>query len=52
MCIRDSGYSAYGAYGYDAANAIIAALKTSLPSAADGAAARKATVDALSLIHI
>jgi len=44
------GYSAYGAYGYDAANAIIAALKTSLPSAADGAAARKATVDAMAKV--
>jgi branched-chain amino acid transport system substrate-binding protein len=41
------GYSAYGAYAYDAANAIIAALKTSLPSAADGASARQATVTAM-----
>jgi len=41
------GYSAYGAYAYDAANAIIAALKKSLPSAADGTSARQATVTAM-----
>ncbi len=38
---------AYGAYSYDAANAIIAALKTSLASAADVKSARQPTVDAL-----
>ncbi len=44
------GYSAYGAYAYDAANAIIAALKTSLASAADAKAAREGTVKALSSV--
>ena len=41
------GYSAYGAYAYDAANAIIAALKVSLPNSADAAAARPGTITAL-----
>ena len=41
------GFSAYGAYGYDAANAIIAALKTSLASATDAKSARQATIDAI-----
>ena len=46
------GYSAYGAYAYDAANAIIAALKKSLPSAADGASARQATVTAMGSVSL
>ncbi len=41
------GYEAYGAYAYDAANAIINALKTSLASATDAKSARQATIDAL-----
>lgn len=41
------GFSAYGAYGYDAANAIIAALKVSLASAADVKSARPATIKAM-----
>ncbi len=41
------GYSAYGAYAYDAANAIIDALKTSLASAADAKSARAATIEAV-----
>lgn len=44
------GYSAYGAYGYDAANAIIAALKTSLPAAADAKAARPGTIAAIATV--
>jgi len=40
-------YEAYGAYSYDAANAIINALKVSLPSASDAKSARQATIDAL-----
>jgi branched-chain amino acid transport system substrate-binding protein len=44
------GYSAYGAYAYDAANAIIAALKTSLGSSADAKAAREGTVKALASV--
>lgn len=40
-------YAAYGAYSYDAANAIIEALKTSLKDAATPAEARAATVEAL-----
>ncbi len=40
-------YGAYGAYAYDAAKAIIAALKVSLASASDAKSARQATVDAL-----
>lgn len=37
---------AYGAHSYDAAQAIITALKTSLPSAADAKSAREATIKA------
>ncbi|MGL5927837.1 MAG: ABC transporter substrate-binding protein, partial [Dermatophilaceae bacterium] len=40
-------YEAYGAYAYDAANAIINALKTSLKDADSAEAARQATVDAM-----
>lgn len=40
-------YAAYGAYSYDAANAIINALKVSLASATDAKSARQATLDAL-----
>jgi len=40
-------YAAYGAYSYDAANAIINALKTSLASASDAKSARQATIDAM-----
>jgi len=40
-------YEAYGAYSYDAANAIIQALKVSLASADSAEAARQATVDAM-----
>jgi branched-chain amino acid transport system substrate-binding protein len=40
-------YEAYGAYSYDAANAIINALKVSLASASDAKSARQATIDAL-----
>ena len=40
-------YAAYGAYSYDAANAIINALKTSLASASDAKSARSATIDAM-----
>ena len=44
-------YEAYGAYSYDAANAIINALKTSLTEdVADGKSARQATVDALASV--
>ncbi|MGI8769578.1 MAG: branched-chain amino acid ABC transporter substrate-binding protein [Propionibacteriaceae bacterium] len=49
-----AGYSdpfgAYGAYSYDAANAIIEAMKVSLASAADAKSARPATVDAMSKV--
>jgi branched-chain amino acid transport system substrate-binding protein len=38
---------AYGAYSFDAANAIINALKVSLKDAKDVASARQATIDAL-----
>lgn len=44
------GYSAYGAYAYDAANAIIASLKQSLASASDAKSARQATIDGLSSV--
>jgi len=44
------GYSAYGAYAYDAANAIIAALKTSLASASDAKSAREGTITALASV--
>ena len=40
-------YAAYGAYGYDAANAIIEGLKTSLKDAASVADAKKATIEAI-----
>jgi branched-chain amino acid transport system substrate-binding protein len=40
-------YEAYGPYAYDAANAIINALKVSLASASDAKSARQATIDAL-----
>jgi branched-chain amino acid transport system substrate-binding protein len=40
-------YAAYGAYSYDAANAIINGLKTSLASASDAKSARQATIDAV-----
>ena len=40
-------YEAYGAYAYDAANAIIEGLKTSLASAEDAKSARAATVEAI-----
>ena len=40
-------YEAYGAYAFDAANAIINALKVSLKDATSADAARKATVDAM-----
>jgi branched-chain amino acid transport system substrate-binding protein len=39
--------AAYGGYSYDAANAIIEALKTSLKDAKDVKSARQATVDAV-----
>lgn len=44
-------YAAYGGYSYDAANAIINALKESLKDAADVESARKATVDAMSNVE-
>jgi branched-chain amino acid transport system substrate-binding protein len=40
--------AAYGGYSYDAANAIIAALKVSLKDAKDAKSARQATVEAMS----
>jgi branched-chain amino acid transport system substrate-binding protein len=43
-------YEAYGAYSYDAANAIINALKVSLKDAASADAARQATVQAMSSV--
>jgi branched-chain amino acid transport system substrate-binding protein len=43
-------YAAYGGYSYDAANAIIDALKTSLKDAKDVESARQATVDAMSKV--
>lgn len=43
-------YAAYGGYSYDAANAIIAALKVSLKDAKDVESARQATVDAMSKV--
>ena len=43
-------YAAYGAYSYDAANAFINALKTSLSSASDAKSARAATIDAMSKV--
>ena len=44
------GYEAYGAYSYDAANAIINALKVSLASATDAKSARQATIDAMAKV--
>ncbi|NUR98882.1 MAG: branched-chain amino acid ABC transporter substrate-binding protein [Kribbellaceae bacterium] len=43
-------YAAYGGYSYDAANAIIDALKVSLKDAKDVESARQATVDAMSKV--
>jgi branched-chain amino acid transport system substrate-binding protein len=40
-------YGPYGALSYDATNAIINGMKTSLTSAEDGKAARAATIDAI-----
>ena len=40
-------YAAYGAMTFDATNAIIAGLKTSLASATDAKSARQATIDAV-----
>jgi branched-chain amino acid transport system substrate-binding protein len=45
-------YAAYGAQSYDAAKAIIEALKTSLASAADAKSAREATITAMSSVSI
>nr|WP_202881712.1 branched-chain amino acid ABC transporter substrate-binding protein [Pedococcus badiiscoriae] len=42
--------AAYGGYSYDAANAIIDALKISLKGATDAKSARQATVDAMSKV--
>ncbi|MFZ0530529.1 MAG: branched-chain amino acid ABC transporter substrate-binding protein [Propionicimonas sp.] len=44
------GYEAYGAYAYDAANAIINALKVSLASATDAKSAREATIKAMASV--
>jgi branched-chain amino acid transport system substrate-binding protein len=43
-------YAAYGGYSYDAANAIINALKVSLKDAKDVESARQATVTAMSTV--
>ena len=43
-------YAAYGAYAYDAANAIIEALKVSTKDAADAEATREGTIEALSSV--
>lgn len=43
----EQSYGAYGAYSYDAANAIIEGLKTSLKDAEDAKSARKATIEAV-----
>lgn len=43
-------YGAYGAYAYDAANAIINAMKTSLASASDVESARQPTITALNTV--
>lgn len=40
-------YGAYGAYSYDAATAILEALKVSLPDAEDASSAREGTIEAL-----
>jgi branched-chain amino acid transport system substrate-binding protein len=44
-------YGAYGAYSYDAANAIINALKTSLANADDVSSARQSTIDAVGKVN-
>ncbi|HZO65917.1 MAG: branched-chain amino acid ABC transporter substrate-binding protein [Kribbellaceae bacterium] len=44
-------YAAYGAYSFDAANAIIAALKESLKDADSAESARQATIDAMSKVQ-
>jgi branched-chain amino acid transport system substrate-binding protein len=44
-------YAAYGAYSYDAANAIINALKVSLAQADDAKSARQATVEAMASVN-
>jgi branched-chain amino acid transport system substrate-binding protein len=44
--------AAYGGYSYDAANAIIAALKVSLKDAKDAKSARQGTVDAMSQVSL
>jgi branched-chain amino acid transport system substrate-binding protein len=46
----DSGYSAYGAYAYDAANTIIEALKTTAADADDVVSIRAATVEAIDAV--
>jgi branched-chain amino acid transport system substrate-binding protein len=43
-------YAAYGAYAYDAANAIINSLKVSLASATDAKSARQATITAMASV--
>lgn len=43
---------AYGAYAYDAAKAIIEALKSSLKDAPDAKSARKATIDAVGKVSL
>ena len=43
-------YAAYGAYSYDAANAIINALKVSLAEADDAKSARQATIEAMASV--
>jgi branched-chain amino acid transport system substrate-binding protein len=43
-------YAAYGPYSYDAANAIINALKVSLADAEDAKSARQATIDAMGAV--
>lgn len=45
-------YAAYGAQSYDAAKAIIEALKTSLASAADVKSAREGTITAMASVDI
>lgn len=46
----DEPYEAYGAYAYDAANAIINALKVSLKDAENADSARQPTVDAMASV--
>ena len=48
----DQEPGAYGAYAYDAANAIIEGLKTSLKDAESAEAARQATVDAIGKVDL